>query len=146
MPVVKRIPAVAKAVTGKAIPVAVTKTLKAASKGALATIAEIDGAEIYTMDSIELIGRSGGRGASPAVEALKKRATNMKVGQGFIIPEDMRIVRTINSNGTQSTLYTYKGANSLNKLSKNQEFKFRVRRDAEGNVFLFKVTREVVTA
>lgn len=114
---------------------------KAAPKGGI-SVAEIEGAEVYNMDDLELIGRSGGgRGASAETEALKKRATALKVGQGFVIPETMRIERPITSNGSTSTIYTYKGANSVNKLAKDQEFKFRVRRDQNGNMFLFKVTR-----
>lgn len=104
----------------------------------------IEGAEVLDMDSgdIEFLGKEGGRQASPEVEALREKANSLKIGQGFVIPKALMIEREVTNSktGTSSTIYTYKGANTISKMSKKSGKRFRTRRDVHGKMYIFRVT------
>lgn len=104
----------------------------------------IEGAEVLDMESgdIEFLGKEGGRQASPEVEALRDKANSLKIGQGFVIPKALMIEREVTNGktGASSTIYTYKGANTISKMAKKTDKRFRTRRDVHGKMYLFRVT------
>lgn len=108
----------------------------------------LDGFQVVSIDTIEFLpsGRGGGKPMDPAVQRLVDKALSLKIGQGFKVPTNMRMERVINgSNGAQSTLHTYKGAQSLSKKAKSQDMRFRTRRDVSNNLWLFRVEPLIVS-
>lgn len=137
MAMVKKIQKVAPKVAHKVAPVA----SKVSSKS---PIDLIEGAEVINMEGsgIEFLGKEGGRQASPEVEALKEKVSALKIGQGFVIPKALRIEREVTNSttGTSSTIYTYKGANTISKLANREGKRFRTKRSTDGKMYIFRVT------
>lgn len=104
----------------------------------------IEGAEVLDMNSgdIEFLGKEGGRQASPEVEALRSKASGLKIGQGFAIPKALLVEREVTNSktGATSVIYTYKGANTISKMASKSGMRFRTRRTVDGKMILFRVT------
>ena len=112
------------------------------SKKEVSVLAQIEGADVVSIDEIELMPRAGGggRGASPEVELLRSKARTLKIGQGFQIPVSLQVERKITSKNGESTLYTYKGAAAIAKLKEKEGKHFRTRRDKQGRMYIFRVS------
>lgn len=120
----------------KAIPAVVQKT---AGKP---VVKQAEGFQVMNIANIEFLasGRGGGKPMDPAAQKLIDKAMTLQVGQGIKVPVSMRIERSITGkNGVTSTLHTYKGAQSLSKKSKENDIRFRTRRDVANNLWLFRV-------
>lgn len=100
-----------------------------------------DGFAVVSIDTIDFLpsGRGGGKPMDPAVQKLVDKALSLQIGQGFKVPQSMRLNREIKGANGTSTLYTYKGAPSLSKRAKAQDMRFRTRRDTAQNLWLFRV-------
>lgn len=102
-----------------------------------------DGYAVVSIDTIEFAasGRGGGRAMDPAVQKLVDNALKLEIGQGFKVPQALRVQRVITNSqtGAESTLYTYKGAPALSRRAKQAEKRFRTRRDVAGALWLFRV-------
>jgi hypothetical protein len=106
----------------------------------------IHGAKVMDVSTIEFVGREGGRSASPEVAALREKISELELGQGFIIPKGLRVDRKITnaSTGVESTIRTYKGANTVSKFAKANGVRYRSRLDKSGNLWIFRVEALVV--
>jgi len=90
--------------------------------------------KVINMGGVEWVGRT--RRANPENQAIRDKAESLKVGQGFKVPKVMVISKKIKaSNGQIYTLRTYKGYNLVRKIEGR---KFSTRRDASGNMYLFR--------
>lgn len=130
------------AVIKRPVPAVVKQVAKQVAKPVTKQVAKPEGFQVVSIDSIEFLpsGRGGGKPMDPAVAKLVDKALELEIGQGFKIPAAMRLERVITGqNGASSTLYTYKGAQSLSKKAKQNEMRFRTRRDTTGNLWLFRV-------
>lgn len=123
-------------------------------KATVKPVAKInDGFQVVDVDSIDFLStsRGGGKPMDPATQKLIDKALTLKIGQGIKIPTAMRQERKIvnSQTGAESILYTYQGAQSLNKRAASHDIRFRTRRDTAGNLWLFAVepyTQEQIDA
>lgn len=114
----------------------IKRPMAVASKPAL-----LDGFAVVDIKNIEFMSRAGGGGKpmSSDVKMLIDKALSLRAGQGFKIPASMRLEKPITNSKTQatSTMYTYSGAQSLNKRKKDKVV-YRTRRDTANNLWLFR--------
>lgn len=125
-----------------------------AVKAAVKPVTKVhDSYQVVDVDSIEFLSssRGGGKPMDPATAKLIDKALTLKIGQGIKIPAAMRQEREIvnSTTGVKSILYTYQGAQSLNKRAAVNGLRFRTRRDVSENLWLFSVepyTQEQIDA
>lgn len=95
---------------------------------------------VVNFDEIEFAtrGGGGGRGISPEVQNLIDRLSGLKIGQGVELAEDMVIERDVKG----STVYTYKGALTVQRWADRNGKRIIARRDVNGEMFVFRVDPE----
>lgn len=93
----------------------------------VATVAKKDGFEVMDMSSIQLVPKGGG-GGGKALSPFAQKVFALQNGQGFKISEEK-----YNAG---------KGVASLYAGAKRRNIKLRVRRDINGQLWLFRVTEE----
>lgn len=93
----------------------------------VATVAKKDGFEVMDMSSIQLVPKGGG-GGGKALSPFAAKVFALQNGQGFKISEEK-----YNAG---------KGVASLYAGAKRRNIKLRVRKDVNGQLWLFRVTEE----
>ena len=96
----------------------------------VATVAKKDGFEVMDMSSIQLVPKGGG-GGGKALSPFTQKVFALQNGQGFKISEEK-----YNAG---------KGVASLYAGAKRRNIKLRVRKDVNGQLWLFRVTEEEET-
>lgn len=96
----------------------------------VATVAKKDGFEVMDMSSIQLVPKGGG-GGGKALSQFAQKVFSLQNGQGFKISDEK-----YNAG---------KGVASLYAGAKRRNIKLRVRKDVNGQLWLFRVTEEEET-